>query len=91
MNFFAQASQNPQILIDFLSIYNTRTAIAENTIEDEQFDLVYLGHLTYTDTCLMTYFKRVYWLKKIKKMTLSQNGGNQMTDLMSLLGGQPSI
>lgn len=86
-NFFALAYQEPQILIDFLSIYNTRYSIAENTIEDEQFDLVYLGHLSYTDTCLMTYFKRRYWLQKLKKITMAQNG-NQTGDLMAMLGAQ---
>lgn len=35
----------------------------------------------------MTYFKRRYWLQKLKKITMAQNG-NQTGDLMAMLGAQ---
>ena len=41
--------------------------------------------MSYVETCLMTYFKRRYWLGKLKKVVMAQ-GGNQTGDLMSMIG-----
>ena len=68
LNFFAQAAENPQLIVDFLSIYRE----PEIDIEEEQLQLVYYGHLSYEDTLLMTFFTRRFWIKRIEEILESE-------------------
>lgn len=64
MNFFVRANDNPQIIVDFLSCYNS----PEDDIEKELVQLVYYGKLSYIDTHFMTFYTRQFWLKEIKNI-----------------------
>lgn len=64
MNFFVQALEDPQLIVDFLSIYRHPS----EDIEREVLQLVYYCKLSYIDTKFMSYFIRQFWLEEIKKI-----------------------
>lgn len=63
-SFFVQATDNPQLIVDFLSIYRD----PELDIERELIQLVYYANLTYYDVNMMTFRIRRFWMEEIQRI-----------------------
>jgi len=64
LTFFARAVEDPQLVVDFLSVYRD----PELDIERELVQLVYYGDLTYYDVNMMTFKVRRFWLEEIQRI-----------------------
>ncbi len=63
MNFFVQAVEDPNLIVNTLSVYSNIT----DDIEQELFDLCYYTKISYIDASLMSFIKRRFWIKAINK------------------------
>ena len=81
-NFFAQAVDNPQLIVDFLSIYKD----PEFDIEKELVQLVYYANLSYYDVNMMTFKIRRFWMEEIQRIIQekSRNSGEMTSRGMGL-------
>ena len=73
MNFFVQAVDDPQLIVDFLSVYRD----PEFDIEKELVQLVYYANLSYYDVNMMTFKIRRFWMEEIQRIIQekSKNSG----------------
>ncbi len=67
--FFVRAVDDPQLVVDFLSLYRD----PELDIERELIQLVHYGDLTYYDVNMMTFKTRRFWLEEIQRMIQEKN------------------
>ena len=64
MNFFVRAVDDPQLIVDFLSIYKD----PEFDIEREIIQLVYHANLSYYDVNMMTFKIRRFWMEEVQRI-----------------------
>ena len=64
MNFFVRAVDDPQLIVDFLSIYKD----PEFDIEREIIQLVYHANLSYYDVNMMTFKVRRFWMEEVQRI-----------------------
>ncbi len=82
LNFFALAVDNPNIIVNYLSLYSD----IEESIERELVQLVYLGKLSLIDASLMNFNQRRFWIKEISEINKKQSASapSGETDLNTL-------
>ena len=64
MNFFVRAVDDPQLIVDFLSIYKD----PEFDIEREIIQLVYHANLSYYDVNMMSSKIRRFWMEEVQRV-----------------------
>jgi len=64
LNFFVRAVDDPQLIVDFLSIYKD----PEFDIEREIIQLVYHANLSYYDVNMMTFKVRRFWMEEVQRI-----------------------
>jgi len=69
LNFFARAVDDPQLIVDFLSIYRD----PEFDIEKELIQLVYYANLSYYDVNMMSFKVRRFWMEEIQRIIQEKN------------------
>ena len=65
MNFFVRAVDDPQLIVDFLSIYKD----PEFDIEREIIQLVYHANLSYYDVNMMSSKIRRFWMEEVQRIS----------------------
>ncbi len=64
LNFFVRAVDDPQLIVDFLSIYKD----PEFDIEREIIQLVYHANLSYYDVNMMSSKIRRFWMEEVQRI-----------------------
>jgi len=64
LNFFVRAVDDPQLIVDFLSIYRD----PEFDIEKELIQLVYYANLSYYDVNMMSFKVRRFWMEEVQRI-----------------------
>jgi hypothetical protein len=77
LNFFVQAVDDPQLIVDFLSIYKD----PELDIEREIIQLVYHANLSYYDVNMMSSKIRRFWMEEIQRILQEKSKNATETSL----------
>ena len=75
MNFFVRAVEDPNLIVNALSVYTNIT----DSIDQEIFDICYYAKQGFFDVSLMNFFQRRFWIKAINK----KNEANRPNNIMN--------
>lgn len=63
MNFFVQAVEDPNLIVNVLSVYANIT----DSVDHEIFDICYYAKQSFVDVSLMNFIQRRFWIKTLNK------------------------
>jgi hypothetical protein len=63
MNFFVRAVEDPNLIVNALSVYSNIT----ESVDHEIFDICYYAKQSFFDVSLMNFLQRRFWIKAINK------------------------